>query len=33
MAAERKFFVELNTHNKETDAWNYKQTKMFATYN
>jgi len=27
---ERKFFVEFNTHNGKTDAWNYKQTKMFA---
>ena len=28
----RKFFVEFNTHNGETDAWNYKQTKMFDDY-
>lgn len=24
-----KYFVELNTHNAKTDAWNYKQTKAF----
>ena len=29
---ERKFFVEFNTHNAKTDAWNYKQTKAFADY-
>lgn len=27
--ADRKFFVEFNTHNGDTDAWNYKQTKIF----
>ena len=32
MAAERKFFVEFNTHNGKTDAWNFKQTKKFDTY-
>ena len=30
--ATRQFFVEYNTHNSETDAWNYKQTKMFGNY-
>ena len=30
--AGRKFFVEFNTHNEESDAWNYKQTKMFVDY-
>lgn len=29
---ERKFFVEFNTHNAKTGSWNYKQTKMFDTY-
>lgn len=29
---ERKFFVEFNTHNSETDAWNFKQTKKFDDY-
>ena len=29
---ERQFFVEFNTHNKKTDAWNYKQTKKFEDY-
>lgn len=32
MAAPRQFFVELNTHNGKTDAWNYKQTKKFDDY-
>ena len=32
MAAPRKFFVEFNTHNKDKDTWNYKQTKMFDDY-
>lgn len=29
---KEKYFVEFITHNAEKDAWNYKQTKMFATY-
>lgn len=29
---DRKFFVEFNTHNAKTGGWNYKQTKMFDTY-
>ena len=29
---DRKFFVEWNSHNEETGAWNYKQTKMFDNY-
>ena len=32
MAAPRKFFVEFNTHNEASDAWNYKQTKIFDDY-
>ena len=24
-----KYFVDWNSHNKETGAWNYKQTKMY----
>lgn len=30
--ASIKYFVEFNTHNEESDAWNYKQTKMFNDY-
>lgn len=26
---ETKYFVDWCSHNKESDAWNYKQTKMF----
>ena len=32
MAAQRQFFVEFNTHNAKTDAWNFKQTKKFTDY-
>lgn len=27
--ADRRFFVEFNTHNAKTGGWNYKQTKIF----
>ena len=27
-----KYFVEFNTHNEMSDAWNYKQTKMFDDF-
>ena len=27
--ADRKFFVEFNTHNAKTGGWNYKQTKIY----
>ena len=30
--AQRQYFVEFNTHNAKTDAWNYKQTKKFESY-
>ena len=30
--AQRQFFVEFNTHNGKTDAWNFKQTKKFEDY-
>lgn len=30
--AELRYFVEYNTHNAETNQWNYKQTKMFEDY-
>ena len=27
-----KYFVDFCTHNSKTGGWNYKQTKMFDTY-
>ena len=30
--AQRQYFVEFNTHNEKTDAWNFKQTKKFTDY-
>ena len=32
MAAPRQFFVDFNTHNGDSDSWNFKQTKRFEDY-